>query len=278
MQRRNRPRDAETAVLAVITAVVLAAVMAPIVMVVVISFTDARTLQFPPPDWSLRWYRSALDLASGGGLIGGSGRLLESLLDSLAIAFAVTGISLACGVPAAYALARIRFPGKPIVEQLISLPLVFPLVVLGIALLVLVSRLGLAIGMWQIVIAHVIIVLPFVVRNCTAVLHGVGPSLEEAAWCLGAPWWRSFLEIVLPLMRPGILAGTLIAFMLSFNEFTVSYFLYTVEVQPFPIWLYSQSNTSLDPTIFALASAVIVLDVALILVLDRIVGGQGLSL
>ena len=278
MHQRDRPWDLEMVILAVITAVVLTAVMAPIVMVVVISFTSGQTLQFPPPGWSLRWYRSALELASGGGLIGGSGRLQESLLDSLAIASAVTAISLGCGVLAAYALDRFRFPGKLIVEQLISLPLVFPLVVLGIALLVMVSNLGLAIGMWQIVIGHVIITLPFVVRNCTAVLRGVSPSLEEAAWTLGAPWWRSFVEIILPLMRPGILAGTLIAFILSFNEFTISYFLYTVDVQPFPIWLYSQSNTSLDPTIFALASVVIILDVILILILDRIVGKQGLSL
>ena len=88
---------------------------------------------------------------------------------------------------------------------------------------------------------------------------------------------RTFFEIVMPLMRPGILAGMLLVFILSFNEFTISYFLYTVEVSPFPIWLFQRSNTALDPTIFSLSTVVIVLDVALIWGLDRVVGTQGVS-
>jgi putative spermidine/putrescine transport system permease protein len=86
------------------------------------------------------------------------------------------------------------------------------------------------------------------------------------------------MEIVLPAMKPGIVAGMLLAFIVSFNEFTVAYFLYTIDVFPLPVWLFSRSNTSLDPTIFALSSGVILLDFILIWILDRLVGRQGVTL
>ena len=261
-----------------ITLVVLLAVISPIVMVVVMSFTTAETPTFPPPGWSLRWYESILLFVTDQGAALGSGRFMESVATSLLIGAVVMVLAVAVGVPASYALVRYRFPGKLFVEQLISLSLVFPAVVMGIALLMMTSRIPGDMGFAGIVTAHVIITFPFVVRNCTAALRGVSVTLEEAARTLGAGWWRTFYEVVFPLMRPGILAGGLIAFILSFNEFTVTYFLYTVDVQPFPIWLFSRSNTSLDPTIFALASVVIIFDVILIWFLDRIAGNRSISL
>jgi putative spermidine/putrescine transport system permease protein len=141
-----------------------------------------------------------------------------------------------------------------------------------------VSQIKADLGFIQIVIGHSIVTLPFVVRNCTAALKGVSPTLEEAAQTLGASAVRSFFEVVLPLMRSGILAGAIIAFVLSFNEFTISYFLYTVDIQPFSIWLFTRSNTSLDPTIFAVSSIIILFNAGMILLLDRIVGRQGLSM
>jgi putative spermidine/putrescine transport system permease protein len=99
-------------------------------------------------------------------------------------------------------------------------------------------------------------------------------SLEEAAVCLGANRFRVYYEIVLPLVRPGVVAGVLLAFIISFNEFTVSYFLYTVNVFPFPIWLFTKSNSSLDPTIFAVSTLIIVFDAFLIWAIDRVIGKQ----
>src|SRR5262249_13154108 len=156
------------------------------------SFTAASTLEFPPPGFSLKWYRETWDMLFGES--GDISRLGESIRTSLVIAGLAGGISVLAGVPAAYALRRAAFRGKAAVEQLVSLPIVFPAIVLGVALLVIVSRLGVDFGVFQIVVAHVIVLLPFMIRNCAASLEGLDPALEEAAKTLGASPLRGFVE------------------------------------------------------------------------------------
>lgn len=270
--RYGKRWDIEMIIVTGITVVLLFFIISPILFVVLVSFTDGNTLRFPPPGWGLRWYRSALELMAG------EGRLSESLLTSLGIAITVMLISVGIGVPASYALVRFRFRGKIFVEQLVTLPLVFPMIVLGVSLLIMISSLGMDAGFKGIVIGHVIITFPFVVRNCTASLQGISITLEEAAWTLGGSWAKTFWKIVLPLMRPGILSGMLIALILSFNEFTISYFLYTVDVFPFPIWLFTRAFNWLDPTVLSISSCVIVFDIILIMVLNRVVGKIGVSM
>lgn len=265
----------ERAILGGFTAVLLAVMLAPIVVIVVISFTAGSNLQFPPPGFSLRWYQSAWSLIADPA---DSARLRHALLTSLGISAVTMLVVAAAGVPAAYALVRYRFAGRAIVELLVTLPLVFPLIVLGVSLLVIVSVLGIELGFARIVVAHVILTLPFMVRNCAAALSYLPRSQEEAARTLGANAWAVMREIVLPAMKPGIVAGMLLAFVISFNEFTVAYFLYTVDTFPLAIWLFSKSNTILDPTIFALSSGVILLDFILISILDRLVGSRGVTL
>lgn len=274
MRRQSLPWDLEMVIVGAISTLVLLVAIAPIVTVVLMSFTSGETLAFPPPGWGLRWYQSVLNVLIEESNGAGSSRFVDSLVTSFAIATAVMVLSIVAGAPASYALVRYEFRGKMLVEQLVSTSLVFPMLVLGIGMLVLVSTFKLELGFWRIVTAHVIHTFPFVVRNCTASLRGVSSSFEEASRTLGAGWWRTFIEIVLPLMRPGILAGGVIAFIVSFNEFTVSFFLFTADVQPFPIWLYTRSHTMFDPTILAVASLIIVLNLILIFVLDRLASRQ----
>jgi putative spermidine/putrescine transport system permease protein len=237
------------------------------------SFTPATTLQFPPPGLSLRWYGDVWSMLAGENA--DSARLRDSLFASLAIAGATAFVCLAAGVPASYALVRWRFRGRGAIEELLGLPIIFPTVVLGISLLTLISRSGLDLGMAQIVIAHAIVGLPFMMRNCMAAMHGMDPALEEAAKTLGASGIRAFAEIVLPLARGGIASGALLVFILSFNEFTLSYFLYTVDVFPLSIWLFQQSNTSFSPAIFAVSALTIFLNILIILALDVLIGNRG---
>ncbi len=260
----------EAAIIKLVTFVLLLLLLSPIVMVVIMSFTPAATLQFPPPGLSLRWYAEVWSMFAGENA--GAARLGESLLASLAIAGATALVCVIAGVPASYALVRFHFRGRGAIEELLGLPIIFPTVVLGISLLVLVSRSGLELGMTQIVVAHAIVGLPFMMRNCMAAMHGMDPSLEEAAKTLGASGVRAFAEIVLPLARGGIASGALLVFVLSFNEFTLSYFLYTVDVFPLSIWLFQQSNTSFSPAVFAVSALVVFLNILIILVVDVIIG------
>ena len=253
-----------------ITLMLVLLLLAPIVMVVAMSFTAGATLQFPPPGLSLRWYAEVWALLTGSGAA--IARLWESLAVSLQIAAATSIVCILAGVPASYALVRLQFRGRGLIEELLGLPVVFPTVVLGVALLMLVSQSGLDLGMGQIVIAHAIIGLPFMMRNCMASMQGIDPVLQEAAKTLGASSLRAFVEIVLPLAREGIVSGALLVFIISFNEFTLSYFLYTIDVFPLSIWLFQQSNTSFSPAVFAVSTLTIVITVAVILAVDLLAG------
>lgn len=260
----------EAAIVRGITLVLVLLLLAPIIMVVVMSFTAGATLQFPPPGLSLRWYAEVWALLTGPNAA--IARLWESLAVSLQIAAATAIVCVLAGVPASYALVRLRFRGRSFIEELLGLPVVFPTVVLGVALLMLVSLSGLDLGMGQIVIAHAIIGLPFMMRNCMAAMQGIDPVLQEAAKTLGASSVRAFVEIVLPLAREGIVSGALLVFIISFNEFTLSYFLYTIDVFPLSIWLFQQSNTSFSPAIFAVSTLTIVITVGVILAVDLLAG------
>lgn len=263
-------RGFEATLLKSLTIVLLTLLLAPIVMVVAMSFTPSTTLQFPPPGFSLRWYEEVWTLLTGPDAA--FARLWELLLVSLEIAVATALLCVVTGVPASYALVRFRFRGRGLAEELLGLPVVFPTVVLGVSLLMLVSLTGLDLGIGQIVIAHAIIALPFVMRNCMAAMRGIDPVLQEAAKTLGASDLRAFFEIVLPLAREGIVSGALLAFIISFNEFTLSYFLYTIDVFPLSIWLFQQSNTSFSPAVFAVSTLTVMITVLAILAVDVLAG------
>jgi putative spermidine/putrescine transport system permease protein len=278
---RARKRG-QMVVLGLLTTAVFAVVLMPVITLIVISFTSGDTLAFPPPGWSLRWYRVALNMFVGGnvqalGGAGGSERFLESLTTSIMIALTTVVIGLFVSVPAAYALVRFEFRGKRMVELAISFPTIYPLVVLGVSFLILSSLLGIASGFWRIVFAHTIITFPFVVRNCIASLRGLNLSLEEVAATLGARPYQIFRQVTLPLIQPGVLSGMLLAFMLSFNEFTASFFLYTSQTLPVSMWMYSQASNDLNPVIFALSTLFVIFNALLIWALEKLSGASGSS-
>ncbi len=282
MTVRARKRR-EIAILATLSSLIFVFILMPIAILFVISFTSGDTMAFPPPGWSLRWYHMTFDMFMGRqqtGMVGnfsGSDRFLESLTTSIRIAFTTMVLTILIAIPAAYALVRYEFRGKGVVEQVISFPTVYPLVVLGISFLILSSLAGFTGGFWRIVFAHIVITFPFVVRNCVASLRGVSRSFEEVAATLGAGPVRAFVEIVLPLIRSGLAAGMLLAFILSFNEFTASFFLYSSSTLPFSMWMYTQASNDLNPVIFALSTVFIVLNILLILLVERISGRDGPS-
>jgi putative spermidine/putrescine transport system permease protein len=264
-------------VTALLAGVVLFLAALPILTMIAMSFSAADTLEFPPHAYSLHWYRTAwhsfvspeaTDTLSMG----------SALTTSLVVAFSTMLIATLVSVPAAYALSRYRFRGKPAVEQLVALPLVYPLVMLGLSLLLVFNVLPVELGVGRLIIAHVILALPFTVKNCAASVASIGPEFEEAACVMGASSTRALVDVVLPLMRPGILAGMLFAFIVSFNEFTVTFFLYSIDTMTLPVWLYSRTVSSLDPTVFCFAVFIVAIDFALIWLLEKLIGDEGVAL
>ncbi len=260
----------------ILASTILLLIVLPILTLILMSFSAGETLDFPPEGYSLRWYQAAWntfvspdksDVLSVG----------QAFTTSLLVAFQTMILATLAAIPAAYAITRCRFRGKALAIQLVSLPLVFPMVVLGLSLLLVMDHLPFDLGSWRLVIAHVILALPFAIKNCTAALTGIGSEIEEAAQMLGARPLRAIVDVVVPLMRSGILAGMLLAFIVSFNEFTVTFFLYTIEVMTVPIWMFSRTVSSLDPTVFSFAVLTVLIDFVLIWALEKLVGDGGVS-
>jgi putative spermidine/putrescine transport system permease protein len=257
--------------------VVLFLAALPILTMITMSFGNSDTLEFPPQSFGLHWYRAAWHafVSPDAGDVLSMGAALTT---SFVVAISTMLIATAVSVPAAYAVSRYRFRGKTIIEQLVALPLVYPLVMLGLSLLLVFNALPVELGVLRLIIAHVILALPFTVKNCAASVASVGPEFEEAACVMGASPHRALFDVVLPLMRPGILAGMLFAFIISFNEFTVTFFLYSINTMTLPVWLYSRTVSSLDPTVFSFAVVIVMIDFALIWLLEKLVGDEGVAL
>ena len=261
---------------AIVSAVILFLAVTPILTMIVMSFSGSANLDFPPSSYSLQWYKAAWqtfvspdesDVLSLG----------KAMTTSLMVACLTMVFATLIAVPASYALTRCEFRGKAFAMQLMSLPLVFPMVVLGLALLLVFDSLPFHLSTSRLVIAHVILALPFVIKNCTASMMTIGSEVEEAARMLGASPTRAIVDVVVPLMKSGILAGMLLAFIVSFNEFTVTYFLYNIDVMTVPIWMYSRTVSSLDPTVFSFAVLIVLIDFVLIWALEKLVGEGGVS-
>jgi putative spermidine/putrescine transport system permease protein len=257
-------------IMTVLAVIGVAIATLPIFAIVLMSFSPTTEMRFPPEALSLHWYGEALALFNGGA---GDASAWSALTTSLLVGLSVMVISILVCVPLSYVLMRQSTSWNRVIETLVTLPLTFPLVALGLAFLLLAEALPFDIGIARLVIPHLTLAMPFVLRNCLSALNGIGTDIEDAAISLGSSPIRAAIDVILPLMRPGIIAGMTFAFVVSFNEFTVTFFMYTIDFSTLPLWMYSRTVSSLDPTALALSSLIIVVDIVIILAIDRIAGG-----
>jgi putative spermidine/putrescine transport system permease protein len=248
--------------LGAVNAAIYAFLLAPILVVVVVSFGDAAFLQFPPRRLSLRWYTN----------LGEYPDFVESFWLSLLLAAATAAAASAIGTPAAFALARHRFRGRALLSALVMSPLVLPGLITGIALLQFFSLFRTEPSFGRLLIGHVVVTVPYVVRSVGAVLVGFDRSLEEAARGLGANAWTATRLITLPLIKPGLLAGAVFAFILSFDNVVVSIFLTTPRLVPLPIQIYNYVESSARPIIASISTLQIAVIVLLLAAAERVVG------
>lgn len=256
----------------VLIAVAVIFLLLPIAVSIFLSFDDRSFLgAFPPTRFSLRWYRSFLENPA----------YLDGLINSLQLAALSTLISTLVGACAAYVLAEARFRGRDLIETLFLSPKFIPTVVVGFSMLNFASAIHIFDPFTRLVMGHVVITIPFAVRATLASLVGIRRSLVEAAISLGAPPWRAFLDVTLPLARTGIVAGALMAFALSFDEVAVSLFLSDAFTQTLPIVLVSEMRANLNLTVAAVATVFAAITFVIVVFLDRLIGldrviGQGM--
>lgn len=249
-------------VLGAVNALIYVFLVAPILVVVIVSFGGAAFLQFPPKQLSLRWYTG----------LGEYPDFLRSFWLSLVLATATSVMATVIGTLGAFALARHRFPGRSLLSALVMSPLVLPGLITGIALLQFFSLFRTEPSFWRLLIGHVVVTVPYVVRSVQAVLVGFDRSLEEAARGLGADPWAATRMITLPLIKPGLVAGAVFAFILSFDNVVVSIFLTTPRLVPLPIQIYNYVESSAKPIIASISTLQVAVIVILLLLAEKLVG------
>ena len=236
--------------------------LAPVVVVVLVAFTPEGWLKIPTTSFSLRWFRA----------IGEHPEFISAFRNSLGIAVSASLLSTIVGTLAALGLVRYRFPGREAVGSFLLSPLMVPTVVTGVALLYFFSRIGLASTLGGVIVAHVVVTGPYVVRTVSASLAGFDRSVELAAMTLGAGRLQTFWRVTLPLILPGVTAGALFAFVVSFDELTVTLFVTGPRLATLPIRIYNHITYITDPLVAAISALLVFLTIGIVLILERLVG------
>jgi putative spermidine/putrescine transport system permease protein len=239
---------------ALVVAAILGFLLLPAVVVALAAFNGRAILSFPPDTWSWRWFAKALayeDFRAG-------------LRNGLIVTAWTSVIALAVGAAFAFVLDRYEFRFKPTLETVLLSPLVIAHFTVGLGFLILAAQLGVARGYAVVVVTHVVLVLPFVLRSVYVSLRNLDRRLELAAASLGAPPARVLATITLPLLLPGLVSGWLFAAILSFNEFTASLFVTVQRTQTLPVAMYNYVREYADPSMAAISVIYIVATAALL--------------
>ena len=244
----------------VVVILLLAFMTLPSVIVIVASVNPTEMLAFPPSGFSLRWYEHALTYP----------QFRRAAVNSLIVTAASAVVALPLGTAAALALVRHPLRARGFWASALLSPLVVPGVAAGLGLLILAARLGLLANPAVLIAAHVILVLPFVIRSVMVSVANLDPMLERAAASLGARPSRVFWRVTLPLLRPGLFAALLFAIIVSVNEFVVSLFVSTRVTEILPVAMFTYVVNYTDPTMAAISTLFIGATFLVVFVADRL--------
>ena len=241
--------------------------MTPLLVTVAVSFGSSSVFSLPPPDWSMRWYES----------LAGTRGLWPSLLTSIEVAAFSTVVALALGTLCAIALVRGRFPGREAIATFLVSPLMLPGLVIGIAMLQGFKAAGLREAYSSLLIAHVIITLPYVVRTVLGALSLFDFSLIDAARTLGCSYPKAILRVLVPGLGPAFLTSGMFAFLASMDNYPISMFFTDAWTKTLPIQMLQYVEENPDPTIAAISSGLVLLVVVALLLGGRLVGLRKLA-
>ena len=264
--RSGRGLDWEAAslkiVFAVLAGVALVVLVAPSIVVLLMSLTDSASLRFPPQGLSLRWYRALLD----------STQMQQAAWTSLNVATWTTAISAVLGTAAALAISRSTSPWVRASDLFFMSPLVLPALAFGFAALIFIYQLGLRPSLPFLILGHVVVCVPLLLRTTLAALSQLDPALLDASATLGAGGWMTFRRVTLPLIGRGVEAGAFLCFMASFDNVPVSLFLADERTQVLPIYLWQQIEDNLDVRTAAASGLIVLATLLLMILVERAAG------
>ena len=239
-------------------ALILVFLYAPIFIMALMSFNESQFYQLPF-EFSWRWYEALAD----------NTQIKTAAIRSIVIAIITTVIATILGTAASIALFRYDFRGKRILQVLLFPPIAIPWLITGTAMLIFFFGVGLGRGTPSVIIGHVALALPYVIVVVSARLATFDATLEEAARSMGASPWTVTRRVTIPWILPGIIAGALFAFAVSFDQFVVSYFLTEPGDATLPVLIYTSIRQGFTPEINAVSTIIIVISMAVMLIAAR---------
>lgn len=239
--------------------------VAPVVVVLIVSFTSEQSLRFPPPGFSLQWYAELFDPVR-------SGHIHEAALNSLTVAACGAGLAMVVGACAALWLAGRSGAWTRGLDAAFMSPLVLPMLSYGLAALIIITMMRYRPSLFWLTAGHLVVIVPFVLRTTAASLSQVDRAQIDSSRSLGASAFYTFRRVTLPVIAPGIAAGTFLAFMASVDNVPISLFLSTARTDMLPIRMWGMMESSLDVRVAAASGVLIALTTCLVVVMNRLVG------
>lgn len=239
--------------------IIYSIIYVPIVILIVFSFNDSK-VNAMWQGFTFKWYLQLIN----------DGNIVAAMTNSLLVAFVSALISTVIGTLAAVGMYRYKFKGKTILDGLLYVPIIIPEIVMGIALLMFFSQLKMPTGALTLILAHTTFSVSYVVIVVKAKLEGFDPSLEEAAMDLGARPFETFYKITLPIIAPGILAGSLLAFTLSMDDVIVSFFVSGPGFTTLPLKIFSMVKFGVSPEINALSTIMLIITLSIALMSEKL--------
>ena len=243
-------RDGQPWWLSAMALAILVFLCLPMVIVIPMSFSSARSLEFPPPGLSLRWYQSFFS----------NDIWLHAGVNSFLLAVLASTSALIMGTLAAYGLVRGSFPGRKLLEANFMAPIIVPSIITAVALFIFFARLRILGSFFGLVLAHTIIVMPYVVLIMQVAIRGLDVRIEQVAATLGASQLQVLAKVVLPNLLPSAAAAWIFSFVISFDEVVVTIFLSGTHLT-IPKRMFNELVMQINPTITAVATLMITLNV-----------------
>lgn len=251
--------------LAIVAIIIIIYTISPILVIVISAFNASMFFEFPPTGFTLRWFIRFFEVQE----------YQRSIMTSVRLALSAIAISLAAGIPAAFALDRHKFPGNNFLQGLFLSPLLLPQIIWSIGLIQFYAIVRFAGGnllntFTGLVLAHAVITLPYVIRMVLSSLKFVDIDLENAAQSLGASPIRTFFEVTIPLIMPGVIVSAVFGFMVSFTDVVVATFVAGARNITFPVRVYTEMRTEgLDPLAVAVSALIVTFIVVLALIGEK---------
>ena len=238
-------------------------ILAPMIIIVIISFNSGEAIQFPPSGVSLRWYEY---------IVTGPTDFLKGLGNSLKVAAIATVFDIFIGVFASLSVTKYNFKGRGLLVSFFTSPMFIPSISFAFFLLRTTAAIKMMTPFSKILVGHLIIILPYIIRNTMSILVNYNWTVEDAAASLGANPAQVFFKITLPLIKPGIISGAMLSFLYSFDEAVISSFLTSAKFLTLPVQIINYLEFTFDPTVAAISTILMAASLVIMILINKFVG------